>query len=141
MKESGERDEGPNCSTSLRGGRSTKEPETLPAERVLKITPVCKEPPAAREQGPREQRKNPGRVSLKIELQYRSVPTCRKQDKSPSLTSTIPGGVRVLYVKYNRPRNRSRALRGERRCYRRHRSKEGRNGRQQRDNFTTSLCS
>ena len=52
MKESGERDEGPNCRKSLRGRRSAKEPEITPAERVLRITPVCKEP-AAREQGPR----------------------------------------------------------------------------------------
>ena len=32
-------------------------------------------------------------------------------------------GVRDLYVEYNRPRNRPRALQGERQC-RRHRSKE-----------------
>ena len=32
-------------------------------------------------------------------------------------------GVRELYVEYNRPRNRPRALQGERQC-RRHRSKE-----------------
>ena len=32
-------------------------------------------------------------------------------------------GVRGLYVEYNRPRNRPRALQGERQC-RRHRSKE-----------------
>ena len=38
-----------------------KEPETSPADSVLRITPVCKEPPAAREQGPRDQCKNPGR--------------------------------------------------------------------------------
>ena len=70
MKESGERDEGPNCSKSLRGRRSAKEPETSPAESPLRIAPVCKEPPAAREQGPRDQRKNLGGVSLKIGLQY-----------------------------------------------------------------------
>ena len=38
-----------------------KKPETPPAESVLKMTPVCKEPPAARGRGPRDQRKNPGR--------------------------------------------------------------------------------
>ena len=36
-----------------------KEPETPPAERALRIAPVSKEPPAAREQGPRAQCKNP----------------------------------------------------------------------------------
>ena len=33
-------------------------------------------------------------------------------------------GVRELYVYYNRPRNRPRALEGERQCYRWHRSKK-----------------
>ena len=33
-------------------------------------------------------------------------------------------GVRELYVEYNRPRNRPRALQGERQYYRRHRSNE-----------------
>ena len=32
--------------------------------------------------------------------------------------------MQVLYVRYNRPRNRPRALQGERQCYRGHRSKE-----------------
>ena len=36
-----------------------KEPETPPAERALRTAPVRKEPPAAREQGPRAQCKNP----------------------------------------------------------------------------------
>ena len=35
--------------------RSAKEPETPPAERALRIAPVGKEPPAVREQGPRDQ--------------------------------------------------------------------------------------
>ena len=39
--------------------RSAKEPETPPVERALRIAPVRKEPPAAREQGPRDQCKNP----------------------------------------------------------------------------------
>ena len=38
-----------------------KEPEASPAESGMRITPECKEPPAAREQGPRDQCKNPGR--------------------------------------------------------------------------------
>ena len=45
---------------SLRGRRSTKKPETSPDESALRIAPVCDEPLAAREQGPRDQRKNPG---------------------------------------------------------------------------------
>ena len=56
VKESGEIDEEPNCSKSLRGRRSAKESETSPAEHVLRSTLVCKEPPAAREQGPRGHR-------------------------------------------------------------------------------------
>ena len=39
--------------------RSAKEPETPPAERALRIASVSKEPPAAREQGPRDQCKSP----------------------------------------------------------------------------------
>ena len=44
---------------------------------------------------------------------------------SRNITGSVYGtrGVRELYVWYNRPRNRPRALRGERQC-RRHRSKE-----------------
>ena len=38
-----------------------KEPETPPAESALRIAPVCKEPPAARARGPRDQDKNPER--------------------------------------------------------------------------------
>ena len=45
---------------SLRGRRSAMEPNTSPDESALRTAPVCKEPPAAREQGPRDQRKNPG---------------------------------------------------------------------------------
>ena len=40
--------------------RWAKEPKTPPAERALRIAPVRKEPSAAREQGPRDQFKNPG---------------------------------------------------------------------------------
>ena len=36
-----------------------KEPETPPVERALRIAPLSKEPPAAREQGPRDQCKSP----------------------------------------------------------------------------------
>ena len=53
-------DEGQHPARSL--GLSTdrpKEPETPPAERALRTAPVSKEPPAAREQGPRAQCKNP----------------------------------------------------------------------------------
>ena len=39
--------------------RSAKEPKTLSAERALRIAPVSKEPPATREQGPRDQSKSP----------------------------------------------------------------------------------
>ena len=48
---------------------------------------------------------------------------------APADTRDITGpekstrGVQELYVEYNRPRNRPRALQGERQC-RRHRSKE-----------------
>ena len=44
---------------------------------------------------------------------------------SRNLAGSVYGtrGVRELYVEYNRPRNRPRALQGERQC-RRHRSKE-----------------
>ena len=60
-----------------------------------------------------------------IGLQYRSVCThLPSAGKSPGSVSTAPGGVRVLYVKYNRLRNRPRALQEKRQCYRRHRSKE-----------------
>ena len=46
--------------------------------------------------------------------------------ESRSITGSVYGtrGVRELYVEYNRPRNRPRALQGERQCYRTHRSKE-----------------
>ena len=46
--------------------------------------------------------------------------------ESRNITGSVYGtrGVRELYVEYNRPRNRPRALQGERQCYRRHRSKE-----------------
>ena len=55
----GERDEGPPCGWAW--PPIGKEPETPSAELALRIAPVCKEPPAAREQGPRDQCKNPGR--------------------------------------------------------------------------------
>ena len=60
MKKSKAWDEGQHPAKSL--GLSTdrpKEPETPPAERTLRTAPVRKEPPAAREQGPRAQCKNP----------------------------------------------------------------------------------
>ena len=60
MNESRAWDEGQHPARSL--GLSTdrlKEPETPPAERALRTAPVRKEPPAAREQGPRAQCKNP----------------------------------------------------------------------------------
>ena len=46
--------------------------------------------------------------------------------ESRNVTGSVYGtrGVRELYVEYNRPRNRPRALQGERQCYRRHRSKD-----------------
>ena len=47
--------------------------------------------------------------------------------ESRNNTSPVYGtrrGVRELYVKDNRPRNRPRTLQGERQCYRRQRSKE-----------------
>ena len=59
----GERDEGPPCSKSMRGHRSAKESETPPAERALRIAPVCTELTAARDQGPRDHCKNPGRLA------------------------------------------------------------------------------
>ena len=63
MKESEAWDEGQQpCRKSL--GLSTdrpKKPETPPAERALRTAPVSKEPPAAREQGPRAKCKNPER--------------------------------------------------------------------------------
>ena len=45
--------------------------------------------------------------------------------ESRNITGSDNGtrGMRELYVEYNRPRNRPRALQGERQC-RRHRSKE-----------------
>ena len=70
MKESVGRDEGQNCSKSLRGRRSAKESETSPAESALRIAPVCKEPPASREQGPRDHR-----VTVLI---YSLLPKARK---------------------------------------------------------------
>ena len=61
MKESEALDEGQQpCNESL--GLITdrpKEPETPPAESGLRIAPVSKEPPAARELGPRAQCKSP----------------------------------------------------------------------------------
>ena len=62
-----------------------KEPETPPAESALRMAPVCKEPPAARARGPRDQ-DNTRRGEPGIEVQYwnRSdrvtVPTCRAQE-------------------------------------------------------------
>ena len=46
--------------------------------------------------------------------------------ESRNITGSIYGtrGVRELYVEYNRPKNRPKALQGERQCYRRHWSKE-----------------
>ena len=43
-----------------------------------------------------------------------------------NITGSVYGtrGMRELHVEYNQPRNRPRALQGERQCYRRHRSKE-----------------
>ena len=46
-------------SFGLSTDRPSKEPETTPAERALRIAPVSKEPPAARKQGPRDQCKIP----------------------------------------------------------------------------------
>ena len=48
----------PARSLGLSTDRPTK-PETPPAERALRTAPMRKEPPAAREQGPRAQCKNP----------------------------------------------------------------------------------
>ena len=56
MEENVERDPGSNYRKSLRGRRSAKESETSPAEGALRVAPVCKEPPAAREQQPRNHR-------------------------------------------------------------------------------------
>ena len=60
MKESEAWSEGQQtCNESL--GLITdrpEEPETPPAESASRIAPVSKEPPAAREQGPRAQCKN-----------------------------------------------------------------------------------
>ena len=51
-----ERDDGQPCIKELGfDHRSAKESEAPPAERALRIAPVRKEPPAAREQGPRDQ--------------------------------------------------------------------------------------
>ena len=56
-----ERDEGQPCIKKLGfDHRSAKEPKTPPAERALRIAPMRKEPPAAREQVPCAQCKNPG---------------------------------------------------------------------------------
>ena len=52
------KDSNPGRSLGLSTDRP-KEPEKLPAERALRIAPVSKEPPAAREQGPRAQCNNP----------------------------------------------------------------------------------
>ena len=61
-EEQGLRDEGQPCIKELGlDHRSAKKPETPPVGRALRITPVRKQPPAAREQGPRDQCKNPGR--------------------------------------------------------------------------------
>ena len=46
-------------SLGLSTDRLSKEPETPPAERALRIAPVSEEPPAARELGPRDQCKSP----------------------------------------------------------------------------------
>ena len=54
----GTKDSNPARSLGLSTDRP-KEPETPSAERALRIGPVSKEPPAAREQGPRNQCKNP----------------------------------------------------------------------------------
>ena len=60
MKESRAWDEGQPCNEELGfDNRSAKEPETPPVDRALRIAPVSKEPPAAREHGPRDQCKNP----------------------------------------------------------------------------------
>ena len=62
VKESRAWDKGQQPSTrtlSLTTDRPCKEPETPPAERALRIAPVSKEPPAARELGPRDQCKSP----------------------------------------------------------------------------------
>ena len=60
VKESRTWDEGQQpCNEELGfDNRSAKEPETPPAERALRIAPVSEEPPAARELGPRDQRKS-----------------------------------------------------------------------------------
>ena len=59
VKESKAWDEGQSCNELGFDNRSAKEPETPPAERALRIAPVSKEPPAARELGPRDQCKSP----------------------------------------------------------------------------------
>ena len=61
MKESRTWDEGQQpCDEELGFEyRLAKEPQAPPAERALRIALVSKEPPAAREQGPRDQCKNP----------------------------------------------------------------------------------
>ena len=61
---------------------------------------------------------------VSLELGYStdlSVPACRKQENHR--TGKQHQGSARLYVEYNRPRNRPRALQGGRQC-RRHRSKE-----------------
>ena len=102
--------------------RSAKEPETPPAERALRIAPVSKEPPAAREPGPRDQCKSPeGRAWNWVTV---LICLCPHLPKSRNITGPDgTRGVQELYVDYTWPRNRPRALQGGRQC-RRHRSNE-----------------
>ena len=70
MKESEAWDEGQQpCEKLGFKHRSAEGAETPPTERVLRIAPVSKEPPAAREQGPRNQCKTQ-RGEPGIGLQY-----------------------------------------------------------------------
>ena len=58
------RQEALGVATDWQGALESELPEAPPVERALRIAPVCKGSPAAREQGPRDQCKNPRRVSL-----------------------------------------------------------------------------
>ena len=81
-----------------------------------------KEPPAAREQGSRAQCKNPeGQAWNWVTILICLCPHLSRAGQSPARNGTR--GVRELYVEYNRPTNRPRALQRGRQC-RRHQSKE-----------------
>ena len=57
MKESGAYDEEPPCGKKLGRLPINEKLETPPAESALRTAPVCKEPPAAQAEGPRDQDK------------------------------------------------------------------------------------